>query len=73
MYEALRWRVRSRLRSSWNSTMEDFVILGAFVGHAIFADLCLVMFVMNTRRDRELVSSAGRSRCLLKRTTGGGR
>jgi hypothetical protein len=25
---------------------------------------------MNTRGDRELVSSAGPSRCLLKRTTG---
>ena len=29
--------------------------------------------VMNTMGDRELVSSAGHSRCLLQRTTGGGR
>jgi hypothetical protein len=28
---------------------------------------------MNTRGDRELVSSAGRSWCLLQRATGGGR
>ena len=33
----------------------------------------LKILVMNMIGDRELVSRAGRSRCLLSRTTGGGR